>query len=605
MPAKEAEMEGQEQGNQQSRTGIDQAKDIPTPTTPQEDQSSIGGHRNFTTETKLQYLNGYEGSGMTIREYCQKLGIPFTLYYRWKKAYETQGKRGLKPKERGNNSKRYSPEEKFKAVMAWKKTGGTVEEFAKVWGISKSSLNEWIRRYDRNGNKGLERLRRGSRNTGIATGVKDAIKDVKGQFPSFGLEKVRDYLFRFRALKTSTASIRKTFREAKIGVGQTPLRKLRKREQPRLFERSTAGELWQSDITSFVMTRHSQRVYLVVFMDDYSRYIVSWGLHLQMRSEMVTEALLDGIGKFGKPKEVLTDQGPQYFTWRGKGEFQKVLNREGIKHVVARSHHPQTLGKTERFWSTVWLEFWSRIQPQELTEATERLGHFIAYYNHFRTHQSIEKMVPADRFFGVENQVREAIEKRLSKNELLMALEEEPRKPVFLVGQIGDQKVSLHGENGKLILHAQGAASQELTYQSKEGENDGRNRGQEPAGRQTEGQESQDQAQGHASAGQGIVGVSKPGGEGEGTPDGSAHAASVAGTDIEGRSSQEVGNPAVKAVAPEPASHSGDGSGTIETAKTERQGEQGDESGVVAGHQGFGEEGQGTGAGEHTPEGAH
>ena len=605
MPAKEAEMEGQEQGNQQSRAGIESARATSTPKAPQENQFRIGSRSRFTAETKLRYLNGYAGSGMTIRDYCITLGIPYTLYYRWKSAYEKNGPSGLEPKACGNSSKRYTPEEKLKAVMTWRKQGVSIEQFAKIWGIGRGTLNEWIRRYDRHGNKGLERLRRGSNSRGIATGVRNAIEDVKRQFPGFGLRKVKDYLIRFRAVKTSTGSIRKTLKEARLGIGHAPQKQWRKRAQIRFFERSKPGELWQSDITSFVLTRYSQRVYLVAFLDDYSRYVVSWGLHLQQRGEMVVEALLDGIARFGKPLEVLTDQGRQYFTWRGTGDFQKVLVREGIKHVVSRSHHPETLGKTERFWATVGEEFWSRVQPQELSEATERLGHYIAHYNHFRPHQGIGGLIPADRFFGAEKQVREAIEKNLAQNELLMAIGEKPRNPVYLIGQIGDQKVSLHGESGKLILHAPGVTSQELTYQSKEGENDGRNRIPEAIREQAPGQECQDQAQGNASTGQGIVGVSDRGGEGESTSGGGDHAASVAGTDIQDRSSQEAGNPDSQAMASEPTGHSGDGSGALETTENERQSKPGDESGVVAEHQSPGEEGQGAGAGEQAPEGTH
>ena len=55
------------------------------------------------------------------------------------------------------------------------------------------------------------------------------------------------------------------------------------------------------------------------------------------------DSLLLGIQRFGKPEEVLIDQGRQYFRWRGRSEFQKLLDREGIKYLVARSHHPQTL----------------------------------------------------------------------------------------------------------------------------------------------------------------------------------------------------------------------------------------------------------------------
>jgi transposase InsO family protein len=267
--------------------------------------------------------------------------------------------------------------------------------------------------------------------------MRDQIAEVQGKHPNFGLRKVRDFLARFHGVRTSAGSVRNTLREK--GLSAVPHRKkYRKRQPPRRFERAKAGELWQTDITSFVLTRHSQRVYLTVFLDDYSCYIVSWGLYLHQKQDIAIETLLSGIEKFGKPKEVLSDQGRQYFAWRGKSDFQKLLIREGIQHVVARTHHPQTVGKTERFWATVGEEFWERTQPQDLTEAKERFGHFVDHYNHFRPHQGIDSMVPADRFFGVADQVREALEKTMDRNELHLALGEEPRKPVYLVGQIGD-----------------------------------------------------------------------------------------------------------------------------------------------------------------------
>jgi hypothetical protein len=43
---------------------------------------------------------------------------------------------------------------------------------------------------------------------------------------------------------------------------------------PRRFERAKPNQLWQSDIFTFLLRRH-ERLYLVCFMDDYSRYIVS------------------------------------------------------------------------------------------------------------------------------------------------------------------------------------------------------------------------------------------------------------------------------------------------------------------------------------------
>ena len=78
--------------------------------------------------------------------------------------------------------------------------------------------------------------------------------------------------------------------------------------------------------------------------------------------------------------------------------------------------------------------------------ARERLGHYFAHYNHFRPHQGIQGLVPADRFFGAEDVLRKSLEARMERDELGAALSETPRKSVYVFGQIGDQQVSLHGD---------------------------------------------------------------------------------------------------------------------------------------------------------------
>jgi hypothetical protein len=205
-------------------------------------------------------------------------------------------------------------------------------------------------------------------------------------------------------------------------------------------------------------------VYLTVFLDDHSRYVVAWRLASRQTQDLVIEPLLEGIGRFGKPVEVLTDQGRQYYAWRGKSAFTKLLEREGIKQVVSRAHHPQTLGKCERLWKTVGDEFWDRAKPADLSDAVLRLGHFFAHYNHFRPHQGIDGAVPADRFFGAENALRETLEAGLSANELRRALDEAPRTPVYLFGQIGEQSVSVHGERGQLVVQMPDGVRRELGY---------------------------------------------------------------------------------------------------------------------------------------------
>src|SRR5262249_58049409 len=102
-------------------------------------------------------------------------------------------------------------------------------------------------------------------------------------------------------------------------------------EEPR-FERAEPNQLWQSDIFTFLLRRH-ERLYVAAFMDDYSRYLVSFSIAHHQKSSLVMEALARGIADYGVPRELLTDQGRQYPAWRGPDEFRAELPRQGGRHL--------------------------------------------------------------------------------------------------------------------------------------------------------------------------------------------------------------------------------------------------------------------------------
>ncbi len=93
------------------------------------------------------------------------------------------------------------------------------------------------------------------------------------------------------------------------------------------------NQLWQTDLFPFVLKRQNRRVYLVAFMDDHSRFITGYGLHASQSTALVLEVLRAALTSHGTPEEVLTDNGSQYVTWRGKSAFSKELERRGIRQV--------------------------------------------------------------------------------------------------------------------------------------------------------------------------------------------------------------------------------------------------------------------------------
>ena len=375
---------------------------------------------------------------------------------------------GIKKREGVRKLTRYTPEERRAAVEAFRRSGLTQAMFAKQWGVNPMTFSGWVWRFAEAGPKGLEPGGKGSaRRRGrarLAQPVQQEIAAVKRRFPAFGLRKLKDFLRRFSGLKVSTGSVRRVLREEGLPNVEVVRRRRRKNPvgPPQRFERAAPNELWQSDITYVDVPWSRKPLYLAAFMDDMSRYVVSFGLYPHQKAEIVLEALAEGISKYGKPKEVLTDQGRQYYAWRGKCDFQKRLKSDGIQHVVARAHHPQTVGKCERFWKTLQDELWHRVTLRDLEDARERLERFVAHYNFQRPHQSLDGMTPADRFFGVENEVRAAIEAAVEKNALRLALGEAPRRPVYLVGQIDGQSVSVHGEGGKVVVQLPGGERKEI-----------------------------------------------------------------------------------------------------------------------------------------------
>jgi transposase InsO family protein len=287
-----------------------------------------------------------------------------------------------------------------------------------------------------------------------------AIVMLKQANPEYGCERISDMLARGPALPVSPSTVARVLHEEGYELEDVPTRA--HPDKKRRFERAKANELWQTDLFTFVLKRQNRRVYLVAFMDDYSRFLVGFGLHASQSAAFVLETLRAGLTNYGSPDEILTDNGSQYITWRGKSAFTKELEKRGIKQVVARPRHPQTLGKIERFWGTLWRECIETAVFLDLEDARRRIGHFIDHYNFHRPHQGIEGLVPADRFFGAETEVRRKIEERIAANALELARHGMPKEPFYMTGQANGRSFSLHSEGERVVMTREGEERKEV-----------------------------------------------------------------------------------------------------------------------------------------------
>ena len=346
---------------------------------------------------------------------------------------------------------RLSPEQRFLVLDAWARSKLSAQDFSAIVQLSPYTLYTWRRRFEEMGPEGLSDRPRGApRGSRMPEVTRRAVLMMKQAHPDWGAERIHAMLLRGEGFAASAGAILAVLREA--GYESTVVPTAPHEDRVRRFERARPNQLWQSDLFTFVLKRENRRVWLVAFMDDHSRYVVGYGVHATASGALVREVLEAAIANFGPPEEVLTDNGPQYVTWRGRSAFTRLLERRGIPHVVARPRRPQTLGKCERFWGTLWAECLEAAIFQGLEDARRRIGHFIDFYNFQRTHQGIGGLVPADRYFQAAPEVLATLRSRVAANAADLARHGAPRQRFYIAGRVGDEAISVHGEGGRVVL---------------------------------------------------------------------------------------------------------------------------------------------------------
>lgn len=375
-------------------------------------------------------------------------------------------------------SRPYSFEIKMKAVKLYLEEKMPNELVAQEMGVPPATVRWWMQKYRQYGEAGLKKTyKRREDSKSDAVGEKAAA--LKKNNPHFGVKRISQVLRRLFLLKASPETVRKRLKKAGLG---TTRKKPRKKYEHKIhyFERTAPNETWQSDITTIRIL--GANAYIIAFIDDYSRYIISLGIYRSQMAEYVMELYRVGAATYGIPKEVLTDNGRQYASWRGMSKFGKELKKDKVHHIRSQPHHPQTLGKIERFWKTLKEEFLDRARFETFEEAQERIKYWVKYYNHQRPHQGIDGVCPADRYFSVQKELKQVIEKGMEQNAEELALRGTPVKPFYMVGQVGDQSVVLRTEKGKLKMLVGGEEGKEVIYDigktsREENNEDGRNDG--------------------------------------------------------------------------------------------------------------------------------
>jgi transposase InsO family protein len=288
---------------------------------------------------------------------------------------------------------------------------------------------------------------------GLAPVEVEAILALKKEHPSMGPAQIRAQLRRFRGWRLSVKAIARVL----VRAGYRLVRKEARPEGQETFTRFEAprrNALWQLD---FVELRvGAERVYLLLVLDDFSRYVVGHKLAAEPSSEVAVETLTRAIAAHGKCEAVYTDRGGAFLAWRDRSGFQRYLEQELIEHHVSRPYRPQGRGKVEALIATLQRELWQVRHFESVADAEAATAAWIEHYNERRAHMGLDGLCPADRFFGRADAVRAQLAARVRGRDAAVATLARPGSAVEETGAVEVLRLVLT-DGGKLELRVFGA----------------------------------------------------------------------------------------------------------------------------------------------------
>ncbi|MCK5624589.1 transposase [Candidatus Pacearchaeota archaeon] len=236
------------------------------------------------------------------------------------------------------------------------------------------TLQRWMHKLDYDSNWDLKDKSKRPKtiHRKITKELEEKIISIKKQ-TGWGERKIEDL-----KLGISHKSISKILRKYKL---TNPPERKKKRIKYIRWQRKHPNSLWQIDHSD----QKIKDKYVISVIDDCSRKSLVFTPTNIVTTEVVTKILDDLIKIYGKPREILSDNGSAYGLKSKHSKFDRWCRKREINHIRSAVHSPTTCGKVERLFQTFKKEFPFCNSDPELWRMR---------YNHFRPHTSLDGKTP-------------------------------------------------------------------------------------------------------------------------------------------------------------------------------------------------------------------
>lgn len=302
---------------------------------------------------------------------------------------------------RSSVAKVYTPSQRA-AILEYASAHGPSAAEQK-FGATRFSIRSWRRK--------VARAAAGQATTSPVSGPDTDPKDererrilaVWRKHPGLGPSQIRNQLRR-AGFKVAVSTTRQVMEDHGYIA---PRRRQTSAEDEDRYEAVRPNQIWHLDFLHRHI--HKQRVYLLLIIDDFSRYAVGGALWDGERVSAVIETFEGAVARHGRPEAAMSDGGSAFYAWRGVGQFTRLLEELDVNQIVTT--RPETNGKLEVLNANVQKELFNVETFFDLGETQRRFRAWMSFYNLRRTHHALGGLlVPGDRFFGRADEVLAQIE---------------------------------------------------------------------------------------------------------------------------------------------------------------------------------------------------
>jgi putative transposase len=219
--------------------------------------------------------------------------------------------------------------------------------------------------------------------------IERAIRDVIGNSRK-GRKKVIA-LIRRKSPEIGSSKIRRIYQAKGFALMKRLKRRMRNNPKNPATVPFEANIEWGIDFMHDSLA-NGRRFRSLNIIDPYNRQCKGIYIRHNLPAVRVIELLEQSIDKYGKPKYIRSDNGPEFISKL----FQKWLHDNGIGWSKIEKGKPQQNCHVERFNKTVREDLFDANLFFSIEQANELAADFQKEYNYDRPHESLNNLTPIE-----------------------------------------------------------------------------------------------------------------------------------------------------------------------------------------------------------------